>query len=109
MIDTHISPVEMLFHVHESRFVGAIAMTTSAPAAPGTIPYQRSPLVGRALELGQIGAILASGSDRLITLTGPGGVGKTRLAIEVAARVHAAGGQAPAFLPLAHIDNAEAV
>ncbi|MBX6168528.1 MAG: tetratricopeptide repeat protein, partial [Thermobispora bispora] len=47
-------------------------------------PAPLTPLVGRDAELDRIGALLAEA--RLVTLTGPGGTGKTRLAVEAAAR-----------------------
>ncbi|WP_210479575.1 helix-turn-helix domain-containing protein [Naasia sp. SYSU D00948] len=58
------------------------------PAAPGRsrLPIPPTPLVGRDGELDQLTALLTTGDARLITLTGPGGVGKTRLAAEVARR-----------------------
>ncbi|MGW5259434.1 BTAD domain-containing putative transcriptional regulator [Microbispora sp. NPDC004025] len=54
------------------------------PAATGARPVPLTSLVGRDTELERIGALLAEA--RLVTLTGPGGTGKTRLAIEAAAR-----------------------
>lgn len=48
------------------------------------VPAQLSSLIGRGRDLDEIGAILSS--QRLLTLTGPGGVGKTRLAAEAASR-----------------------
>jgi len=47
------------------------------------LPIQRSPLVGRERELAEAGALL--GKERIITLVGPGGSGKTRLALQLAA------------------------
>jgi len=47
------------------------------------LPIQSSPLVGRKRELAEAGRLI--GSHRLLTLTGPGGSGKTRLAIQIAA------------------------
>lgn len=56
-----------------------------APAAPLTRPpAQLTSFVGREEELRRVGAMLAQG--RLVTLLGPGGAGKTRLAIEAAGR-----------------------
>jgi predicted ATPase len=48
-----------------------------------TLPVQPSPLVGRERELDEAGALLSE--HRLLTLTGPGGSGKTRLALQLAA------------------------
>ncbi|HEV2130281.1 MAG TPA: adenylate/guanylate cyclase domain-containing protein, partial [Longimicrobiaceae bacterium] len=47
------------------------------------LPVQPSPLVGRERELAEAGALLRS--HRLLTLTGPGGSGKTRLSLQLAA------------------------
>lgn len=63
-----------------------------APAAPAVddrphnnLPAQVSELIGREEALAEVGALMAA--NRLVTLVGPGGVGKTRLATEVAARL----------------------
>jgi class 3 adenylate cyclase len=51
----------------------------------GNIPLPVSSFIGRARELEQIAATL--GAARVVTLTGPGGVGKTRLALQAAGQV----------------------
>ncbi len=48
----------------------------------GQLPVAASALIGRVAELGAVASVLRV--SRLVTITGPGGVGKTRLAIEVA-------------------------
>jgi len=48
------------------------------------LPPQRTALVGRAAELASVKGLLLDSACRLMTLTGPGGTGKTRLAIQVA-------------------------
>lgn len=57
-----------------------------APLPPPVrgLPAPLTPCIGRAALLRDLGALLTSGEVRLLTLTGPGGVGKTRLAIAAA-------------------------
>lgn len=54
----------------------------SLPAAAGNLPSLVYSFVGRSQELAEIHGILQRPDVRLLTLTGPGGSGKTRLAIE---------------------------
>src|SRR4051812_31908813 len=49
------------------------------------LPVQATPLVGRERELAEARALLGRAGGRLLTLTGPGGTGKTRLALQLAA------------------------
>jgi len=51
------------------------------------LPAQPTPLVGRMAELEAVRSLLLEESTRMVTLTGPGGTGKTRLALQVAADV----------------------
>nr|WP_246286858.1 AAA family ATPase [Schumannella luteola] len=64
------------------------AAATPAAAPLPLIPTPLTPLIGRDAELVSVAAQLAA--NRLVTIVGPGGAGKTRLAIE-AARAHTAG------------------
>ena len=50
------------------------------------LPAQPAPLIGRQRELGEVVTLVRSGA-RLVTLTGPGGTGKTRLALQAAAEL----------------------
>jgi predicted ATPase/DNA-binding SARP family transcriptional activator len=56
------------------------------PTKRHNLPKQPVPLVGRERELAEISACLSDPDCRLLTLVGPGGSGKTRLAVEAAAR-----------------------
>ncbi len=54
---------------------------------PNNLPTQLTPFIGRQQELATISSLLLRGDVRLVTLTGPGGVGKTRLALQAAAEI----------------------
>jgi predicted ATPase/DNA-binding CsgD family transcriptional regulator len=53
--------------------------------APGNLPLQLTSFVGREREIAQVQSLLAE--NRLVTIAGPPGIGKTRLALQVAAQV----------------------
>jgi predicted ATPase len=57
-----------------------------SPATTHNLPPQLTPFIGRVEEIAEIGRLLVDPACRLLTLVGPGGSGKTRLAIEAAAR-----------------------
>jgi predicted ATPase/DNA-binding XRE family transcriptional regulator len=69
---------------------GRASGSGSGPAPPLPTPPTR--LIGRDRELEVILAALERPEVRILTLTGPGGIGKTRLALETAARVRFSGG-----------------
>src|SRR3989440_2024607 len=54
---------------------------------PHNLPVQLTPLIGRQKEVDEIRRILEQQHVRLLTLTGPGGIGKTRLGLQVAAEL----------------------
>jgi predicted ATPase/DNA-binding SARP family transcriptional activator len=78
------------------------ARQPAALAAP-PLPARTSSLVGREAELGRLEALIGDPEIRLVTLMGPGGVGKTRLALELAHRF----GDGVRFVPLAAVDSPE--
>ena len=59
----------------------------AAHEAVHNLLVQRTALVGREQELNEATDLVMRESVRLVTLTGPGGIGKTRLAIELARRL----------------------
>src|SRR5262249_8864661 len=86
------------------------ALTSSTPAAPSkaSLPTPLTNFLGREVELAQIGVLLESPDMRLVTLTGLGGIGKTRLALEMARRTQEAR-QRVYFVPLADITTSHLI
>lgn len=72
------------------------------PAVRSNLPAPPTPLVGRSGQVAELGAALGCDGVRLLTLSGPAGVGKTRLALELGARFRGQGPFAGVwFVPLA--------
>jgi predicted ATPase len=88
----------------QARHVSSpLASPHSGP--PTNLRMQLTSFVGRAEELAEVEALLRE--TRLLTLTGPGGVGKTRLAVEAAAQMRDVFAGGIWVVPLAFAHNAE--
>ena len=74
-----------------------------------SLPAPLTPLVGREREIAQAAEHLRTARVRLLTLSGPGGVGKTRLALLLAEEVAGDFPGGVVFVPLAPLDDPEEV
>jgi predicted ATPase/class 3 adenylate cyclase len=80
-----LSRPERVFQLHAPGLQGDFEPLASLDAFPGNLPLQVSSFIGRGGELAKVASAL--GEARVVTLTGVGGVGKTRLAMQVAAEL----------------------
>ena len=77
------------------------------PALPNNLPAQLSAFIGRDRELAEVRALVESA--RLVTLTGAGGAGKTRLGLQVAAELLDGSGDGVWLVELAAVTDGDAV
>jgi predicted ATPase/DNA-binding SARP family transcriptional activator len=80
-----------------------------APARRSRLPAAPNVLVGRERELAGLRALLVRPDVRLVTLTGAGGTGKTRLALTIARELEPSYANGAALVPLAPLSDAELV
>src|SRR5262245_39050686 len=74
---------------------------SSATTPPRIIlPVVPTPLIGRQHDVAELTQLLCDPQCRLLTLVGPGGIGKTRLAIETASHIQAGFADGVYFVPL---------
>lgn len=85
----------------------ATKATVDRSAVP--LPVPRTTLFGRDQGIARLRELLQHENAALITITGPGGVGKTRLALAAARALRDTGSRGIAFVPLAPVDDPERV
>ena len=80
-----LSRPERIFQLVASGLPASFPPLKTLDARRNNLPTQPTPLVGRKRELDEVLTLLRSPDVRLLTLTGPGGMGKTRLALQAGA------------------------
>jgi DNA-binding winged helix-turn-helix (wHTH) protein len=82
-----IGEIQFLSVAGDERASLGLEQAESGAIAPTNVPAPVSELIGRDDELAEVANLM--GAHRLVTLTGPGGIGKTRLAVAVARELRA--------------------
>jgi predicted ATPase/class 3 adenylate cyclase len=82
-----LSRPERVFQITASDLPSEFSPLKTLEGRRNNLPAQPTPLVGRERELDEVLAMLRSPVVRLLTLTGPGGTGKTRLGLQAAAEL----------------------
>jgi len=84
-------------------------MSSHRPASAFALPTPLTALLGREREVDAVCQLVQRTDVRLITLSGPGGVGKTRLGLQVASALNGEFADGVAFVSLAPIRNPDLV
>ena len=93
-----------------ARLLAAARPSNDVPPAVGQVfPQPLTPLIGRTGLVAAIVDLIEQGQHRLVTLTGPGGVGKTRVALAVAGRVGSRFADGPVFVDFSPLRDPDLV
>src|SRR5712691_4523514 len=108
---TPLQELERAILRHDASLEPAAAVSAPLPASPHTaaLPTPPTSFVGRTRELAAIELLLGDPGVRLLSLTGPGGAGKTRLALEAAVRMTRAFRDGVLFVDLSSVRDPELV
>jgi predicted ATPase len=100
---------EQVYQVLHPDLPATFAPLTSLNTRPHNLPRQPTPFVGREPQVDEVVALLRREDVQLVTLIGPGGTGKTRLAMQAAVELLDDFTEGVYFVPLAPVAEAQLV
>ena len=100
---------ERVFQLNTPNLPSEFPPLRTLEGRPNNLPLQPTPLVGREREVAEVTQRLLASETRLLTLTGPGGTGKTRLALQAAADLLDTFEDGTFFVSLAALTDSELV
>ncbi len=105
------SPVNTSAEADERAPSSTPPVITPASASPTpvtfSLPSVATPLIGRAAEISQLRRLLGEEQQRIVTIVGPGGIGKTRLALDLTATLAGQFPDGAAFVSLTAINHVQ--
>ncbi len=109
-LDAPLESLTAAIRTHLTPITRSTAHPVTPPSPPRhNLPAQTTPFIGRERELAEVARLLADPSIRLLTVVGPGGMGKSRLALEAASAQLANYADGVFFVPLAPLATTEAI
>jgi predicted ATPase/DNA-binding SARP family transcriptional activator len=107
--ELEVEPSKSTWELYQQIMSGE-ELSESIPLHPKhNLPAQQTSFIGREKELAQIGKMMGDPHCRIITLVGPGGIGKTRLAVQAAAASIHRFEDGTYFIPLGSIPSPESI
>jgi predicted ATPase len=101
---------ELVEQIRAGKLTAKEESSSSTPTAPiHNLPVSLTSFVGREQELMELDRLIADPECRCMSLVGPGGIGKTRLALQAAQQHRAGFAHGVAFIPLAPVGSVGAV
>jgi predicted ATPase len=97
------------FATNRTPAAAAAPPSLASARGPRPLPVSATSLIGREQDIDEAAGLVERNEARLVTLTGPGGVGKTRLAVAVGERLRDLFGAGTVFVPLAEVTQPELV
>ena len=104
-----LAPLSDLWTIRQSPRSALLGSKLDVPAASNRFPFPATPLIGREAELASMERLFNDSQCRILTLTGVGGIGKTRLAIEFAVRFPSIFPGGVFYFPLTSVSSPEKI